>query len=400
MSGEHPVETRPEWSARIGDGPMRVALISSSFDPHLGGVEEHTRHLAANLARLGHAVEVWTVDRGEHLGVRTVDGVTVRYLPTPLPARSSRAATTFVRSLAPAWNQWTLAHRRFRPDVLNVQCFGPNGLYALALHRRHGTPLVISSHGETFADDHQVFDRSRLLRGGLRRAAVTAASVTGCSQVVADDLARRFGVADTVIVPNAIDLGGDGRSPARPPYDPARPTVFAVGRVEYVKGFDLLIRAFSRMRLSSDSQLVVGGDGSQLPHLRALAEDLGVAGRVVFPGRLTGDEVAGAMAAAAVVAVPSRMEAFGIVVLEAWRSGRPLVASRRGGPGSLVTDGVDGVLVDPDDTASFASALTRVVQDPELAARLGSSGRETVRGFGWDRVVEQYLGVYRRAIAG
>ena len=70
----------------------------------------------------------------------------------------------------------------------------------------------------------------------------------------------------------------------------------------------------------------------------------------------------------------------------AWRSCRPLVASRRGGPGSLVTDGVDGVLVDPDDTASFASALTRVVQDPELAARLGVPAARPCAGsagIGW-----------------
>ena len=64
----------------------RIALVSSSFAPYRGGVEEHVRHTAAALLDRGHEVLVWTVDRGEHLGVRTVDGVTVRYLPTPLPA--------------------------------------------------------------------------------------------------------------------------------------------------------------------------------------------------------------------------------------------------------------------------------------------------------------------------
>ena len=69
--------------------PARIALISSSFDPYPGGVEEHSRQIAVHLKRVGLPVEVWTVDRGEHLGVRQVDGVTVRYLATPLPNASA-----------------------------------------------------------------------------------------------------------------------------------------------------------------------------------------------------------------------------------------------------------------------------------------------------------------------
>ena len=379
--------------------PSRVALVPSSYDPHVGGVEEHARNLARLLHARGHAVEVWTVDRGEHLSTRTLDGVRVRYLPTPLPARTREALGDFAASAMPAWHSWTDALRDFRPDVLHVQCFGPNGLYALALLQTRRVPLVLSSHGETFADDHRVFDHSRLLRLGLRRACRKASAVTGCSSVVTDDLRLRFGAKDPVVVPNGVDLDECRAEPASPGFDASVPTVFAIGRIERIKGFDLLLRAFARADLPSGVRLVVAGDGGALPSLRALASELGVGARTDFPGRLERAQVAASMAAATVNVVPSRVEAFGIVVLEAWRSGRPLIATNRGGPGTLVTDGVDGLLVDPDDTDAFPRTLERVVSDPELALRLAAAGAQTVRRYTWDTVVDRYEDLYRRVLA-
>ena len=148
----------------------RVALVSSSYFPHPGGVEQHVRSVAGELRARGHDVVVWTVDRGEGLGVQVIDGVEVRYLPSPLPARSLRAVLRFLLDLPAAARAWWRAYRGFAPSVLHVQCFGPNGLYALLLAHLTRTPLVLTSHGETFADDHRVFDRSALIRTGMRKA--------------------------------------------------------------------------------------------------------------------------------------------------------------------------------------------------------------------------------------
>lgn len=379
---------------RYGNG-RRVALISSSFHPYPGGVEEHTLNVARELVARGHAVVVWTVDRGESLGRQVVDGVEVRYLPTPLPAGSPRAVFRFLRAFGPAWALWTAAFRDFRPEVLHVQCFGPNGLYALALHHRTGTPLIVSSHGETFADDHAVFDESRQLSLGLARALHDAHAVTGCSQYVLDDLAR-FGSVRGVVVPNGVDPDEEervGRADLPYPSSPF-PTVLSVGRIETVKGFDLLVRAFAQSDMPEGTRLVIGGDGGELANVRRLAAELVVDGSVLFPGRLSRAQVIRAMASATVVVVPSRIEAFGIVVLEAWRSGRPLVATTAGGPAGLVTDGVDGILVDPMDTAALASSLSRVLGDPGLRDRLAARGRETVTKYTWGATAERYLRLY------
>src|SRR5699024_5263153 len=101
--------------------------------------------------------------------------------------------------------QWVRAYAAFRPDLINVQCYGPNGVYGLALAKLTGTPLVVSSHGETTGDEHGVFDKSALLRASLCRA-VKLSTVTACSSLVATDLRSRFGAQEVHLVPNGVDL--------------------------------------------------------------------------------------------------------------------------------------------------------------------------------------------------
>lgn len=378
-----------------GHRPYRIALVSASFHPYAGGVEEHTRQVAHSLSQRGHEVEVWTVDRGERLGSRVVDGLLVRYLPTPLPARSATAMVRFAAQAPLAAARWWRAHRRFDPDLLQVHCFGPNGVYADRLARATRTPLVVSSHGETFMDDQNIFERSALMNASLRRALQRAAAVTACSQSALDDLRTRFGLAAGTVVWNGVDLSygavrGDREGP---------PVVFAVGRVERMKGFDLLLEAFARPEVPGDALLVIGGDGSVREELMALAHRLGVAERVSFPGRLTPEEVARRMTDATVVVVPSRREAFGIVALEAWRAGTPLVATSRGGPSEFVRSGIDGLLVDPENAAELAAAIVSVLTDRELARRLADEGLRSVEKFTWSAVTDQYLSLFDEVVA-
>jgi len=365
---------------------MKVALVSSSYAPYAGGVEEHVRQTARALTAQGLCTEVWTVDRGEHLGERTVDGVRVRYLPTPLPARSGAALAGFARRFPSAWRAWARARAEFRPDVVHVHCFGPNGLYALGLHRLHGIPLAVTSHGETLGDDNGIFQRSALLRRGLSAAIARAEFVTAPSEYVLDDLRAGYGLTGGAVVPNGVDLDvtASGAVVQQPPY------LLGVGRLGRAKGFDLLIDAFAAARLPDECVLVIGGDGPEEHALRVLAEQRGVAERVRLLGRLDAQAVADAMAGALAVVVPSRSEAFGIVALEAWRAGAPLLMTERGGGRGFVRDGEDGLLVDPEDRGALASALRRLAEDEGLRRRLADAGRQRVGEFSWTGVAAAY----------
>jgi glycosyltransferase involved in cell wall biosynthesis len=373
--------------------PLRVALVASSYHPYFGGVEEHVRHVARELVESGALVEVWTVDRGEHLGDRTVDGILVRYLPTPLPARSVGAIGRFGLRAPGTWWQWMRAHTQFQPDVMHVHCFGPNGIYALALHRRTRTPLAVTSHGETIGDDNRAYQRSRLLRARLTTALAEAAFVTAPSEYVLDELRRNFGLHTGQVVPNGVDSSIRPRD-SRTRIESA-PFFLGVGRLGRVKGFDLLIDAFKRSDLAPTHKLLIAGDGPERNALARMAHDHRISDAVRFLGRLGSQDVADAMAQARAVVVPSRSEAFGIVALEAWRSGTALIMTSHGGASEFVRDGLDGVLVDPFDADALANALATLAHDDVVRDALASRGHDRVGEFGWRRAAQAYLRLYR-----
>ncbi|GGI46670.1 glycosyltransferase involved in cell wall biosynthesis [Agromyces flavus] len=378
----------------------RVALVTSSFAPHFGGVEEHVRQVAHELARRGDTeVEVWTVDRGEHLGVREVDGIVVRDLPTPLPARNLRSMLALLRDLPPAVAAWSRARRAFRPQLLHVHCFGPNGVYALMLGRLWRLPIAVTSHGETSADDRGAFARSALLRRSLRTALVRARFVTAPSEWVLKELRSSYGLTDGSVVPNGVTARVDlpetrpGRLPA---IDDPRPFFAAVGRLGPLKGFDLLLDAFARAGLPADTRLLIGGDGPERDAIQRRIADLGLGDRTELLGRLDAGQVARVMERSIAVAVPSRIEPFGIVALEAWRAGAALIMTERGGGPEFVRDGIDGLLVDPLEPEALASALQRLHGDADLRARLARTGRARVSEFSWVAVAAEYRARYDR----
>jgi glycosyltransferase involved in cell wall biosynthesis len=178
------------------------------------------------------------------------------------------------------------------------------------------------------------------------------------------------------------------------------PYVLAIGRVVDKKGFDLLLAGYAAMDPAlRTADLVIGGSGPALERLEAQAEESGIGDRIHFVGRLTREQVAAAMAGSAAFVMPSRLEPFGIVALEAWRAGTAVVATDRGGAPEFIRDGEDGLLVDPFDTAAVAAVLGRVLADDALRRSLAAAGRARVAAFAWPRIAEAYRDVYATVAA-
>ena len=152
--------------------------------------------------------------------------------------------------------------------------------------------------------------------------------------------------------------------------DVPRPRVLAMGRLHPNKAFDVLIRA---MRGLPGVQLVLAGEGPERPALEALARAEGVADQVHMPGWRT--DRAALLAACDALAVPSRQEPLGNVVVEGWSAGRPVVAADAAGPRELIRPGEDGLLVPREDAEALAMALRTLLGAPLLAQRLGVAGR-------------------------
>jgi glycogen synthase len=378
--------------------PVNVALLPSAYAPAVGGVEVLTDRLAHHLLAHGHEVEVWTArSAGDALPPDEVlDGLRVRRFVFTLPPAQLRALAVAPLPAAKTLVRLRGAVREFRPEVLHVQGFSGNGAYAAALSCVTGVPLIVTLQGETVMDDHDIYERSVALRTALRAGLRRAAAVTACSRFVLEDARKRFGldVAKAEVIFNGVDLEETPPSPVELPFDRY---VLGLGRVVHKKGFDLLLEAFRLLAADlPEVGLVIAGDGVERDPLRRRAIEMGLAARTAFPGRLSRGEVAYVMEGAEVFVMPSRVEPFGMVVLESWRAGVPVVVSSHGGASEFVVDGVSGRVVDPQHPSALADAIASLLTTAPLRARFVDEGRKVLGRFSWHVLAEQYEQVYRR----
>jgi glycosyltransferase involved in cell wall biosynthesis len=177
----------------------------------------------------------------------------------------------------------------------------------------------------------------------------------------------------------------------------ARRRVVFAGRIVAPKGVAVLLRAARQV----DAEYVICGDGWQLPAMRTLARRLGVEQRVRFTGWLDPDALSSELADASVVVVPSLWpEPFGLVGIEAFAAGRPVIASATGGIGDWLDDGVSGLCVRAGDSRALAGALGELLDDPDRQREMGAAGRATVaERFTAERHVATITEAYRSARA-
>ena len=352
---------------------LRISYLLATSD---GGTGRHVAMLADGCAARGATVHVYG-PAASRAGLAQASGAqpgwdfsVVDIATGPRPARDLAAVLRLRRLLA-----------RDRPGVLHAHGLRAGALAALALAgpRTPRTMLAVTVHNAppaagpaaaVYAGLELIVARradavltvsgdlaARMSRRGARlagRALVPAPAAPAASPAEIAALRREL-------------AGGEpgGREPGGPQI------VLAVGRLAAQKGFGTLIQAAGRwQRRPVVPLLVIAGDGPLGTELRHQAGLAGVAVR--FLGRR--DDVPALLGAADVVVVPSTWEGQPLVVQEALRAGRPLVATRAGGTADLTGD--DGaVLVPPGDPVALAAAVTRILDDPEAAARLAAAAR-------------------------
>jgi D-inositol-3-phosphate glycosyltransferase len=180
--------------------------------------------------------------------------------------------------------------------------------------------------------------------------------------------------------------------------------ILFVGRIEPLKGIDILIGAAAQLAEESDCYvLIVGGDRHsrrQVSHLQGLASDLGIGERVCFLGAVDHEKLPLYYNAADVCVVPSFYESFGLVALEAMACGTPVVASRVGGLTGTVRDGETGYLISWRCPEPFAERLELLLGNDALRRRFGEAAREVVERYRWTNVAEAVAGLYGELLGG
>lgn len=177
------------------------------------------------------------------------------------------------------------------------------------------------------------------------------------------------------------------------------PIILYVGRLEHVKGVDVLLQAMPEvLRAMPDALLKIVGDGPDRKMFEKKTRELGVSGAVKFEGWLKGAETMKAFGDARILVVPSVWpENLPTVIIEALAVGRPIIGSRVGGIPELVEDGVTGAIVEPKDAGQLAKSIVELMQDPGLADR-SVAAQQSARRFGLSYFVENIERVYREIL--
>jgi phosphatidyl-myo-inositol alpha-mannosyltransferase len=281
------------------------------------------------------------------------------------------------------------ALERFDPEVVHAhEPLTPST--SMFATRWGGAPVVATFHSG--AGRARLFD---VAAPALRRVAAGIEIRVAVSRAAAAFAGRRIG-GGFVVVPNGVDLDRfRDASPAELP--PGRRILF-VGRLDKRKGFPDAVRAFDRVASRvPEALLLVVGTGPDAAALDELGPD--TRRRVVLLGAVPNEDLHHVEASCEVLMAPSiGGESFGIVLVEALAAGLPVVASNIPGYDEVIRDGDDGLLVPPQDPATLASAVRRVLRDPDLADRLARAGRRRAERYSWDVVTTQLEVLYRRAM--
>ncbi len=300
-----------------------------------------------------------------------------------------------------AWEQAAgpLAAARERLDLLH----GPVNVLPLLAP----CPGVVTVHDLAFLAHAEAFHpaKRRYLTLATALSARRAARVIAVSAATRDELVRRLGVParKVTVVHNAADpafrpLPAAEVARFRAAQGLSARVVLAVGTLEPRKNLTGLLDAFARLAPATDAELVVvGGKGWLYDAVFGRLERLGLAGRVRFAGYVPDDQLPLWYNVAEVFVYPSRYEGFGLPPLEALACGTPVVTSDTSSLPEVVGDAA--LLVDPDDPAALAAALSRLLADPALRAALRERGIRRAADFSWSRTAAATRAVYDAVLA-
>ena len=181
-------------------------------------------------------------------------------------------------------------------------------------------------------------------------------------------------------------------------FTPGR-TCWAIGRLAPQKGFDILLRACAEVfKHDTTHDLILAGDGPERAALTKLAEELQISNRVHFFGPAPRETTVRLFAGCTFLVTPSRLEAMGIVNLEAMAAGKAIISSRVGGVPEIVDDGRNGVLVTPESVTELSQAMVALLTDPARREKLAEAGRMRAMEFDWSRINEQFRRIYSSLI--
>ncbi|HON11136.1 MAG TPA: glycosyltransferase family 4 protein [Chitinispirillaceae bacterium] len=383
---------------------MRIAMLSweSLHSVSLGGVAVHVTELAAALERKGHEVHVFTRMRwaGDWMYDR-IHGVHYHRVPYTGAHDIVDDVNNMCRAFVDAvFHQEAYMGAGF--DIVHAHDWMSSNAMVWIKQGR-GRKGIITMHSTEYGRCGNNFygGSSQRIMDHERHGTYCADKVITVSQLLKNEIQWIYNVPDwkACVVPNGISYHSfdgwidPGQIKGKYGIGPVDPTVLFVGRMTSQKGPDLLARAIPYvLRYYPNAKFIFTGEGDMKGGVEHMARCMGVAHACRFYGVFPRGDLIDLYRACDCVAVPSRNEPFGIVVLEAWAAGKPVIATHNGT--EFVWHNVNGFKVYPNPE-SIAWGIGSLFANFEHARWMGSKGREAVENsFSWDTIADQTLGVY------
>jgi D-inositol-3-phosphate glycosyltransferase len=405
---------------------LRVAMLSVHTCPlaapggwETGGMNVYVREISRHLSELGLEIDIYTRRQHGRIGevvpfaegarVIHIDAGPAHYLPKDTVLAHLPEFVTNVRRYA--------EQADVRYDLIHAH-YWLSGPVAALLQTRWRTPVVAMFH--TLARM-----KNRVVAAGPERESARREMVEQRTMVLADRIVAATAVdrrqmlehyelppQKISVVPGGVDLvrfrPRDQAAARRELGIQANKVILFVGRIQRLKGIDVLLQAVARLRnlapaLKDDLRvLIVGGrpgeadalEERELRRLSHLASRLGIERLVEFVGSVDQARLPEYYAAADVTVVPSMYESFGLVAVESMACGTPVVAARVGGLATTVQDGYSGYLIPWRDPALYADRLAALLTDEDLRRQMGEHGLCAAARYDWSRVAEEIYGIY------
>lgn len=350
---------------------MHVLIIPSWYPNHPGDIggsffREQALALHKHRCKVGviypqhRSLRQWAkILSGKHgIELQIDEGMpTLRYHGTNWFPRMPRLARArWMRHGWELFNEYIEQHGK--PDVIHVHSILNAGILAREIHERQGIPFIITEHSSAYA--RQSISLSDL------NVAQTAVHFAKKKFAVSNEFARLLdqifiGDKKWQYMPNIVHERFFDKEIKAPKSDCFE--FINVALVDKMKAQANILKAFAnRFKNKNNIRLIIGGDGPELENLKTLAFNLGIAAQVEFAGLLTRDQVGEKMAQSSAFVLSSRYETFGVVLIEALALGKPVIATRCGGPESIVRE-QDGLLVPVDDVPSLAAAMQSIYEN-------------------------------------
>ena len=323
------------------------------------------------------------VGRGE---LARVDRVLLLDEPetAPSPPRNGSQSLAAGSKLRFVWQLYS-KHLWFRPDLVFFDLVGLARTVNLPLPGFPPKRTVIFAHGTELVGAEND-SRADAIRSAWR-ILTNSEFTTSVLRAKFPEAADRIRTTPLCIDPAKVELW---ESIAEIPREPADPSVLIVGRIwseERGKGHDQLLDVWSDInRRIPGAKLWIVGDGDDRSRLEEKAQELGLADKVRFWGRVSDEELCDLYRRASIFAMPSRQEGFGLVYAEAMWHGLPCIGSDADAAGQVISSGETGLLVPYDDRPALGEAIVRILDDPDYQRRLGEAARRRAKEyFGYER---------------